>query len=124
MSDGPMECRDDLPCDQCGGWTHNEDGHRNDCPRKVRNVKSDDMDVVMLLVWEAWAKNEGNNGAATLFRDCAERLRATNALRHAAQWIVNDADKWGIVTPGIEALRASLASSLPPSPVPHTPEPT
>ena len=65
------------PCALCGGWTQNEDGHRDECP--TRGTPAHDSDAVMLLVWEQWAKNDGNQGAADLFRRCADRLRASLA---------------------------------------------
>lgn len=58
-----------LACDECTD--------RAPCPRhapKSTRLSEDESDRVMLLVWEQWAKKEGNDGAAKLFRDVAERL--------------------------------------------------
>lgn len=50
-------------------------------------------DSIMLLVWEEWAKKEGNDGAATLFRQAAgamtERDAAARILAEIS-WIAED----------------------------------
>jgi hypothetical protein len=50
-----------------------------DSPAAARPTR--ESDTRMLLVWEAWARNEGNEGAATLFRRCADYLREDDSAR-------------------------------------------
>jgi hypothetical protein len=42
-------------------------------------AQSVEQDMRMLLVWEQWARHDGNEGAAQLFRRCARALGRTNA---------------------------------------------
>jgi hypothetical protein len=66
-----------YPCSHCGGWTQNADGHRDDCPSRAKAERS--SDALMLLVWAQWAKNEGNEAAAAVFRRAADALPPRSA---------------------------------------------
>lgn len=91
-------------------------------------------DAVMLLVWEAWAKKEGNEGAAALFRRAAENARRldwweaqrTNTLApvmSAEGWRLHEADHLRpLAVPFRRTLRGAIDEALArsASPAPET----